>query len=348
MTAPTRPWARRTPDPRRRRRAGRRLAADGLQRASTTPTCCAPTPSTGCRPRSPSSATRPTARPATCAPGRRHLIGLRLRPRAGGHRQRPDGPLRALAGGDVARGRLPRAAVRRPTPRTRSTGYDDLLRSTAVDAFVVTDTYLGNPPGRLARGAPGAVRGVRPALGRPGGHATRGSTSTAPPAPSWPPTTCSTAATSGSPGSAGARTPGSARTGGPAGPRAMRERGLPTTGLASRVEDTVASGREASARAARRGPADRVRLRLRHPGHGRAAHARRPRPAARPATSRSSASTTPRSPRWCRPGSPRSGSRSRRSRSRWSARSTGLLARPRVVHPPRAAQPDARRSAARA
>src|SRR6478752_6556803 len=24
-------------------------------------------------------------------------------------------------------------------------GYDDLLRSTAVDAFVVTDTYLGNP-----------------------------------------------------------------------------------------------------------------------------------------------------------------------------------------------------------
>ena len=24
-------------------------------------------------------------------------------------------------------------------------GYDDLLRATAVDAFVVTDTYLGNP-----------------------------------------------------------------------------------------------------------------------------------------------------------------------------------------------------------
>ena len=27
----------------------------------------------------------------------------------------------------------------------RETGYDDLVRSTAVDAFIVTDTYLGNP-----------------------------------------------------------------------------------------------------------------------------------------------------------------------------------------------------------
>ena len=30
-------------------------------------------------------------------------------------------------------------------PEDPLTGYDDLLRSTAVDAFVVTDTYLGNP-----------------------------------------------------------------------------------------------------------------------------------------------------------------------------------------------------------
>ncbi len=30
-------------------------------------------------------------------------------------------------------------------PREATKGYDDLLRSTAVDAFVVTDTYLGNP-----------------------------------------------------------------------------------------------------------------------------------------------------------------------------------------------------------
>ena len=38
---------------------------------STTPTCCAPTPSRGSRRRSRSSATRPTARPATCAPAPR-------------------------------------------------------------------------------------------------------------------------------------------------------------------------------------------------------------------------------------------------------------------------------------
>ncbi len=30
-------------------------------------------------------------------------------------------------------------------PLNATVGYDDLLRSTAVDAFVVTDTYLGNP-----------------------------------------------------------------------------------------------------------------------------------------------------------------------------------------------------------
>ena len=30
-------------------------------------------------------------------------------------------------------------------PEDELPGYDDLLRSTAVDAFVVTDTYLGNP-----------------------------------------------------------------------------------------------------------------------------------------------------------------------------------------------------------
>ena len=77
---------------------------------------------------------------------------------------------------------------------------------------------------------------------------TRGSTSTAPPAPSWPPTTCSTRATPGSPGSAGARTPSSARTGASGWTRAMHARDLPTTGLASRVEDTIASGARGRAR----------------------------------------------------------------------------------------------------
>ena len=45
-------------------------------------------------------------------------------------------------------------------------GYDELLRSTAVDAFVVTDTYLGNPQAAWLRSAAGAVRRVRPALGQ--------------------------------------------------------------------------------------------------------------------------------------------------------------------------------------
>ncbi|MBM7518151.1 LacI family DNA-binding transcriptional regulator [Nocardioides nitrophenolicus] len=40
-----------------------------------------------------------------------------------------------FSGGRVAEGELPDPLG----------GYDDLLRSTAVDAFVVTDTYLGNP-----------------------------------------------------------------------------------------------------------------------------------------------------------------------------------------------------------
>ena len=81
--------------------------------------------------------------------------------------------------------------------------------------------------------------------------------------------------------------------------RAMHARDLPTTGLASRVEDTVASGREAAAGAARRGAAVGVRLRLRHPGDGRAAHARATAACTRARTSPSSASTTPRSPRSC-------------------------------------------------
>ena len=49
-------------------------------------------------------------------------------------------------------------------------GYDDLLRSTAVDAFVVTDTYAGTPQAGFLqeRGAP--VRDLRPPVGRAGGR----------------------------------------------------------------------------------------------------------------------------------------------------------------------------------
>lgn len=124
-------------------------------------------------------------------------------------------------------------------------GYDELLRSTAVDAFVVTDTFLGNPQAAwlAARRAPFV------AFGRP-----------------WD------ATVSDHPwvdvdGSAGTRLAtehllerghhqiawigwrkgsriGEDRRSGWA--NAMRERGLSTGGLASRVEDTVASGREAA------------------------------------------------------------------------------------------------------
>ena len=203
-----------------------------------------------------------------------HLIGLRFNPAAGGHRQRRDGPLRALAGRDLRRGRLPRAALRRATHEDPVGGYDDLLRSTAVDAFVVTDTYLGNPQAAWLdeRRAPFVAFG-RPWDDPEARHP-------------WVDVDGAAGAELATDHLLDARPqpdrldrlaqglPASARTGAPAGPRAMHARDLPTTGLASRVEDTVASGREAARRAARRGAAHGVRLRLRHPRHGRAAHAR--------------------------------------------------------------------------
>lgn len=125
-------------------------------------------------------------------------------------------------------------------------GYDDLLRSTAVDAFVVTDTYLGHPvatwlqsrrapfvafgrpwadpeamhPWVDVDGAAGCALATEHLIGR--GHRRI----------AW----------------IGWRKDsfiGEDRRSGWTG--AMRARGLPTTGLASRVEDTVSSGREASA-----------------------------------------------------------------------------------------------------
>jgi DNA-binding LacI/PurR family transcriptional regulator len=124
--------------------------------------------------------------------------------------------------------------------------YDDLLRSTAVDAFVVTDTYLGNPQATwlTQRRAPFV------AFGRP-----------------WddPDAAHPWVDVDGAAGADLATTHliekghhriawigwkkdsllGEDRRSGWS--RAMRSRGIPTSGLASRVEDTVASGREASA-----------------------------------------------------------------------------------------------------
>jgi DNA-binding LacI/PurR family transcriptional regulator len=124
--------------------------------------------------------------------------------------------------------------------------YDHLLRSTAVDAFIVTDTYLGAPQAAWLT----QQRSTFVAFGRPweDPHATH----------AWVDVD----------GAAGAALAcdhlldqghtrvawigwrkdsyiGEDRRSGWS--TAMRRRGLPTTGLASRVEDTVASGREASA-----------------------------------------------------------------------------------------------------
>jgi DNA-binding LacI/PurR family transcriptional regulator len=125
-------------------------------------------------------------------------------------------------------------------------GYDDLLRSTSVDAFVVTDTYLGNPQSAWLE----ARRAPFVAFGRP-----------------WddPDAAHPWVDVDGSSGTELATTHlieagheriawigwrkdsfiGEDRRSGWS--RAMRAHGLPTSGLASRVEDLVASGGEASA-----------------------------------------------------------------------------------------------------
>lgn len=125
-------------------------------------------------------------------------------------------------------------------------GYDDLRRSTAVDAFVVTDTYLGNPQAAWLN----EQRTPFVAFGRP-----------------WddPSATHPWVDVDGAAGTEMATNHlidkgheriawigwrkesllGEDRRSGWS--RALRSRGMSTTGLASRVEDTVASGREASA-----------------------------------------------------------------------------------------------------
>jgi DNA-binding LacI/PurR family transcriptional regulator len=128
-------------------------------------------------------------------------------------------------------------------------GYGELVRSTAVDAFVITDTYLGNPQATWLdeKGVPFV------AFGRPWGAAQTQELSHP-----WVDVD----------GAAGTRLAtdhlldlghtriawvgwrkdsviGEDRRAGWA--AALHARGLPTTGLACRVEDTVASGAEAAA-----------------------------------------------------------------------------------------------------
>ena len=125
-------------------------------------------------------------------------------------------------------------------------GYDDLLRSTAVDAFVVTDTYLGNPQTAwlAERGAPFVAFGrpwdepdaIHPWVDVDGAAGVRAATEhlleRGHSRIAW----------------IGWRKDsriGEDRRSGWAG--ALHDRGLSTAGLASRVEDTVSSGAEAAA-----------------------------------------------------------------------------------------------------
>ena len=213
------------------------------------------------------------------------------------------------------------------TPDDPVGGYDDLLRSTAVDAFIVTDTYLGNPQAAWLT----SKRAPFVAFGRP-----------------WddPEATYPWVDVDGAAGTELATDHlldkghtriawigwrkdsfiGEDRRSGWT--RAMHARDLPTTGLASRVEDTVASGREAAS----------VLLDEARPSAfvcasdtlaiGRAAHPRRPR---HPLGQGHRGGRLRRLPgragraRWARP---RCASRSSRWPSSWSRRSRACSPRP--------------------
>ena len=92
--------------------------------------------------------------------------------RRGGHRQRGDGPVRALPGRGLARGRLPRAALLRLQHRQGRGRAARLRRPAALDrrGRVRGHRHLPRqPPGRLAERPAGAVRRVRTAVERPRG-----------------------------------------------------------------------------------------------------------------------------------------------------------------------------------
>jgi len=173
-----------------------------------------------------------------------HLIGLRIQPvQEGTANATMDRFVHSLV--ETSREAGYHVLLFAGEPGEPLAGYDDLLRSTAVDAFVVTDTYLGNPQAAWldSRRAPFV------AFGRP-----------------WE-NPSATHAWVDVDGAAGCQLAtdhlldkgheriawigwrkdsriGEDRRAG--WHRAMHARGLPTTGLASRVEDTVVSGRSAA------------------------------------------------------------------------------------------------------
>ena len=174
-----------------------------------------------------------------------HLIGLRIMPaQEGTANATMDRFVHSLV--DTSREAGKHVLLFSGDPTDPLAGYDDLLRSTAVDAFVVTDTYLGNPQASWL----GTKRAPFVAFGRPWDH---------------PEARHPWVDVDGAAGCDLATTHlldkghqriawigwrkdsfiGEDRRSGWT--RAMRGRGFSTTGLASRVEDTINSGREASA-----------------------------------------------------------------------------------------------------
>ena len=135
-----------TPDPRRRRRARRASRGRRSPTRSTTPTCCAPTPST--RVQAGDRRARLLAQPRRPQPAHPRLAPDRPA-RSSPPRRAPPTPRWTASCTRWSRPRARRATTCCCSPARRTedplAGYDDLLRSTAVDAFVVTDTYLGNP-----------------------------------------------------------------------------------------------------------------------------------------------------------------------------------------------------------
>ena len=117
--------------------------------------------------------------------------------------------------------------------------------------------------------------------------------------------------------------------------RTMRERGLATTGLAARVEDTVASRPGRVRAAAQRGAAPPRSSAPATPWPWACCTRWRTAASGSARTSRSSASTTPRPPRWCHPDSPRCAQPLEEVAVEVVGALHGLLARPRVVHTPR-------------
>ena len=178
-------------------------------------------------------------------------------------------------------------------------GYDALLRSAAVDAFVVTDTYRGNPQAAwleerqvpfVAFGRPWDDPQALLPVGRRR-RPRRGPARRRPPRRPGPPADRL--------GRLAEVAPTSARTGAAAGSTGCTSASCPPPGSAPAGEDTIEFGRRAAHALLRGRAADRVRVRQRHRRDGRAPGDRRPRPPARARTTSPWSASTTRSPRRC-------------------------------------------------